>query len=319
MNAAEFIAKKKNTWSELEGLLADSRRANSETLNRLGYLYRRVTSDLAVARRDFPNDRCVLYLNELASRAHAKVYQTTPLKRGTIRLFFTSGFPMLFRRNLGLIAIAFLLFSIAFGGAYWFALITPGAAEQIVSEETAAHIRELGEDPWNATPTESRNLFASFVMTNNIRVAFLAFAGGILFMVGTVYILVFNGFLIGAVAGLCHVYGAALPLWSFVSPHGYIELITIFIAGGAGLKIGYALIAPTLFTRKRALTDAAKVAIQLIGGCVVLLIIAGLIEGFVSPSSLPPFVKIGFGAITCVCLFAYLFHRSPVGSRDDML
>ena len=309
MNSAEFIAKKKPTWSELEGLLAHSRQANSVTLSRLGYLYRRVTSDLAVARRDFPNDRCVLYLNELAARAHARVYQTSPLKRGTVRLFFKSGFPMLFRRNLSVIAIAFLLFGIAFGGAYWFALTIPGAAEQIVSEGTVTHIRELGEDPWNATPAASRNLFASFVMTNNIRVAFLAFAGGILFMVGTVYILVFNGVLIGAVAGLCHVYGAALPLWSFVSPHGYIELTTIFIAGGAGLKMGYSLIAPTPFTRKRALTDAAKAAIRLIGGCVVLLIIAGLIEGFISPSSLPPLVKIGFGAITGVCLFAYLFHR----------
>ncbi len=144
-------------------------------------------------------------------------------------------------------------------------------------------------------------------MTNNIRVAFFAFAGGIIFMVGTAYILVLNGIVIGAVAGLCHANGVALALWSFVSPHGYIELTTIFIAGGAGLKLGYALIAPSFFTRKRTLTDAARTAIQLLGGCVALLVVAGIIEGFVSPSSLLPSVKIGFGALTGILLFTYLF------------
>ena len=144
-------------------------------------------------------------------------------------------------------------------------------------------------------------------MTNNIRVAFYAFAWGITFMIGTVYILVLNGILIGAIAGLCHVHGVALSLWSFVSPHGYIELTTIFIAGGAGLKLGYSLIAPSLFTQKRALTDAAKTAIRLLAGCVALLVVAGIIEGFVSPSSLPPAFKIGFGAATGVLLFIYLF------------
>ena len=108
-------------------------------------------------------------------------------------------------------------------------------------------------------------------MTNNIRVAFFAFAWGIMFMAGTVYILVINGILIGGVAGLCDVNGVAMALWSFVSPHGYIELTTIFIAGGAGLKLGYSLIAPSHFTRKRALTDAAGTAIRLLGGCVFLL------------------------------------------------
>ncbi len=160
---------------------------------------------------------------------------------------------------------------------------------------------------WNATSAEQRNIFASFVMMNNITVAFKAFAWGIMFMIGTVYILVFNGLYIGAIAGLCHVNGVALALWSFVSPHGYIELTTIFIAGGAGMKLGYSLIAPTTLTRKQTLVDAAKTAIKLLGGCVVLLVIAGIIEGFVSPSNLSNAIKIGFGALTGVLLFTYLF------------
>ena len=307
MTATEFIAKKQETWDELDALLNHSRRASANQLNRLGYLYRRVTSDLAVARRDFPQDRCVPYLNALASRAHAAVYQTSPFKRGTLREFLLFGFPKVFRENLNFIGAAFLMFTISFAAAYWIALSTPEYGEKIVPERFVSHIKKLEEDAWNDTSAENRNLFASFVMTNNIRVAFFAFAGGIIFMVGTAYILVLNGIVIGAVAGLCHANGVALALWSFVSPHGYIELTTIFIAGGAGLKLGYSLIAPSFFTRKRTLTDAARTAIQLLGGCVALLVVAGIIEGFVSPSSLLPSVKIGFGALTGVLLFTYLF------------
>ena len=310
MTLAEFTTKQQPIWSELEELLNRTRRRGAKNmstiqLNRLGYLYRRITSDLAVARRDFPDDRCVTYLNALASRAHASIYQTSPLKRNTIRHFFRFGFPTLFRRNLRFVVTAFLLFVIGFGTAYWIALAKPAFAEKLAPQHIVETIR--AEKMWTNIPALQRNLAASFIMTNNIRVAFLAFASGITFMVGTVYILAFNGVHLGVISGLCHVHGLALPLWEFVSPHGYIEFTTIFIAGGAGLKMGYALIAPTQFTRKRTLTDAAKTAVQLIGGCVALLIIAGVIEGFVSPSSLPSIVKIGFGFATGVLLFCYLF------------
>lgn len=309
MTRDEFLNKKQPIWSELEEALKRPRRyrANKMSpsqLDRLGYLYRRVTSDLAVARRDFPDDRCVPYLNALASRAHAGIYQSAPLKRNIIRHFFLCGFPTLFRINLPFVAAAFLMFVVGFIVAYWIALEDQGLAEKLASQHIVETIHD--KEMWTDIPALQRSFFASFIMTNNIKVAFLAFALGITFMIGTMCILAFNGVYIGVIAGLCHVHGLALPLWSFVSPHGYIELTTIFIAGGAGLKMGYALVAPGLLTRKQALTDAAKVAVQLIGGCVVLLVIAGVIEGFISPSSLPPIVKIGFGFTTGVILFCYL-------------
>ena len=307
MAVTEFIEKKKSSWDELEALLTRQRNANAQQLNRLGYLYRRVTSDLAVARRDFPQDRCVSYLNELASRAHSKVYQTTPLKRSSLWQFLCYGFPHVFRENLIFVVAAFLMFTIAFVGAYWSALRTPIFAEELASAGVVSHIKDLGDNAWNNTAAGNRNMFAAFVMTNNIRVAFLAFAWGIMFMVGSVYILVYNGLLMGATAGLCHVNGVALALWSFVSPHGYIELTTIFIASGAGMKLGYSLIAPTHLSRKRTLMNAAKTAIRMLGGCVALLVVAGTIEGFVSPSELSNGVKIGFGVLTGVVLFTYLF------------
>ena len=315
MTITDFIEKRQKTWQELEDLLSQPRHANAYKLNRLGYLYRRITSDLAVARRDFPQERCVVYLNELASRAHSAVYQTSPLKRGSFWMFLRFGFPHLFRSNIYFILAAFLFFIVPFAGAYWTALKSPDFTEQLIPQEIVRHIKELGQGQWNDTSAGSRNLFASFVMTNNIRVAFLAFAGGILFMVGTVYILILNGIHIGVIAGLCHVHGASLALWSFASPHGYIELTTIFIAGGAGMLLGYSLIAPSQFTRKQALINGAKTAIKLLGGSVVLLVIAGTIEGFISPSELTNAIKIGFGAITGILLYTYLFGMKSQNAK----
>jgi hypothetical protein len=222
MTRDEFLNNNRPIWSELEESLKRTRRyrANKMSptqLDRLGYLYRRVTSGLAVARRDFPDDHCVPYLNALAARAHAGIYQSAPLKRNTIRHFFLAGFPALFRSNCRFVAAAFLMFVVGFIAAYWIALENHGLAEKLAPQHIVETIRD--KEMWTDVPALHRNLFASFVMTNNIRVAFSAFALGITFMIGTMYILAFNGVLIGTVAGLCHVHGLALPLWSFVSPH----------------------------------------------------------------------------------------------------
>ena len=210
MTRDEFLNKKQPIWSELETSLKRARRHRANNLSptqldRLGYLYRRVTSDLAVARRDFPDDRCVPYLNALASRAHAGIYQSAPLKRNAIRHFFFAGFPTLFRSNRRFVIAAFLMFAIGFAAAYWLALENSGLAENLVPQHLVETIHD--KEMWTNVPALQRNLFASFVMTNNIQVAFSAFALGVTFMIGTVYILAFNGVLIGAVAGLCHVHG----------------------------------------------------------------------------------------------------------------
>ena len=162
MTITEFIAKKQETWNELEALLNRSRNANASQLNRLGYLYRRVTSDLAVARRDFPQDKCVPYLNELASRAHATIYQISPFKRGTLWQFLRFGFPTIFRENVSFIVASFLMFTLAFAAAYWIALTDPVFAEKLIPEDYVSHIKKLEDGAWNDTSAERRNLFASF-------------------------------------------------------------------------------------------------------------------------------------------------------------
>ena len=315
MTLEKFVDEKQDNWSELNDLLSQIKSGNlhglsANELDRLGALYHRVNFDLAIARRDFPNERIVRYLNELAAQTRANLYRTQPIQKNTFRDFFLYGFPQLFRENIIFTAIAFLLFAFAFVTAYLAAWAEPELAERLVPSDLVETIER--KEMWTDIPEQRRNIAASFIMANNIHVAFLAFALGIAFTLGTVYVLLLNGALVGAVGGLCHVHGLALPLWSFVSPHGYIELTVIFIAGGAGLKMGYALIAPKLFPRKRAVSDAAKEAVKLIAGCVPLLVIAGAIEGFISPSGLSPLVKIVLGAVSGALLYCYLIL---VGNR----
>src|SRR5262249_15021553 len=143
-------------------------------------------------------------------------------------------------------------------------------------------------DLWTHIPAPERPYAATAIMTNNIQVTFLAFAGGSLLGLLTVIVLVLNGVNLGAIAGLCQVYGASLDLWSFVFPHGFIELTVICLGGGAGLRLADAILRPGMLSRAQSLRAAALEAVQMLLGGAGLLVIAGLIEGNISPSETPP-------------------------------
>src|SRR5439155_12636659 len=166
---------------------------------------------------------------------------------------------------------------------------------------------------WTDIQPGVRPGMATIIFTNNIQVAFLAFSGGVLVGLGTVYVLVSNGLALGGVLGAAQFYGVAPLLWSFISPHGYLELTCIVIAGAAGLMLGDALLRPGLLLRREALAHASRQAVELVMGAAPVLVVAGLIEGFVSPSDLPIVVKLVFGPLAGLGLYALLL---AVGRKD---
>jgi uncharacterized membrane protein SpoIIM required for sporulation len=316
----EFVAARRDRWERLEALIAQARgrqgaRLSADELEQLGRFYRQTTSDLAIARRDFPRDRVTRYLESLVARAHPVVYRPPTRSWSSIPRFFTHTFPQAFRESWRYTLVAFLLFAMPFLVTFAGTLLDPTVGRVVMPHSPFVDQVERGES-WLEIERVDRAVAASFIATNNIQVTFLAFAGGVLFGLGTVYILIYNGLSIGAVAGLATVYGLGEDLLGFVSPHGGIELTVIFIAGGAGLRMGYALLRPGLFTRRVALTRAAHRAIVLMGGGVVLLLIAGTIEGFISPSGLSTMAKLAIGAFNLIVLFVYLLgagrERRPV-------
>jgi len=157
-------------------------------------------------------------------------------------------------------------------------------------------------------------LFSSFLITNNIGVTFLAFAGGFLAGAGTLFILLINAVSIGAVLGVYGNGGILGVILAFVFPHGFLELTAICISGGAGFGLGSALLMPGRLTRAEALRERGRAFLSLLAGAAIMLVLAGVVEGFYSPSSLPAAAKFAFGGVTAVLLVLYFGFA---GRRSD--
>ena len=305
-----FIRERKTAWKRLEDLLrlvdrTSLKRLKREEVRELGRIYRRTASDLAIARAESRDPRLVNYLNSLVIRAHGRIYRADAQGGRRLREFFSKTFPQTFRRTWRYTLIAFLVFwALALAGfvGSWrdaefseFAGISP-AFRYVIN----ARIH------WWERLSEYSQIGASGIMVNNIWVMFQAFAMGAFFGIGTLYAMAFNGAMIGAVLALTYRAGFGFDLVSFMIGHGVIELSCIFLAGGAGLLIGSALLVPGDLSRGDALKTRGLEAIRLIAGCVPLLVIAGIIEGFISPAPISPNIKFAVGITTGIALYAYL-------------
>jgi uncharacterized membrane protein SpoIIM required for sporulation len=311
-NPDQFYRSRQHDWQQFDQLVkrsqANPQQLAPEEVKRLGQLYRAVTSDLALAQREFPNHRLTDYLNQLVAQGHTTIYRGEPLATRRLRRFLTHRFPQVFRQTLPFTLVAALLLclpALLVGLAVY---ADPEAALIFLPPQVQQLIPLVEQQElWVDIPVTERPYFSSMIMTNNIRVSFLAFAGGVTAGLFTVYILMFNGLLLGGLTGLTAYHGVGWELWHFVIGHGVIELSTIFIAGGSGLMLGWAIINPGLLSRRDALTRAAQKALYLILGCVPLLVIAGLIEGFISPNeNIPPLLKWGVGLGSGLLMYAYL-------------
>jgi uncharacterized membrane protein SpoIIM required for sporulation len=313
-----FINERKTVWQRLEELLDSLDRMRLHGLHReevreLGRIYRRTASDLAIARAESRDPRLINYLNSLVIRAHGRIYRADAQGGQRVRDFFARDFPQSFRRTWRYTATAFGVFVLFTAMAFFgtrhdpdfseFAGVSPFFREAVINNRIH----------WWERLNDANQIGSSQIFTNNIRVTFYAFALGAMLGVGTVYILAFNGASFGAVVALTYRAGFGNDLLSFVAGHGVIELSCIFIAGGAGLLIGTALLMPGDLSRGDALKSRGMEAVRLIVGCVPLLVVAGIIEGFISPQPISPGIKIGIGVITGIAMYTYLL----LAGRDD--
>ncbi len=281
-------------WEELTGLLDRVDRGGVEALavpelKRLCQLYRHVAMDLSRARTDAADPDLVRYLNSLAARAHGCVYRTRGVDVRPLFRFVASGFPRLVRahaRPLLVASAAFLLTALA---SFLAVVRQPELAyslfnEQLVEYENLRLERHQGEYRGNFTFDVSESpLVAVAIIGNNIRVAILAFSFGSLLCLPGVLLLVYNGRMLGTLSGLVWNQGFFVDFYALILTHGVLELTAICIAGGAGMMLGWSLIAPGRRTRRAALRQAAGAAFGLLAGCVLMLIVAGVVEAYVTP------------------------------------
>ncbi len=310
-----FVKTKQDSWNQLSEMLEQLRKHGAGSLSMaqlesLGVLYRKVISDLAFARSQGASERLILFLNDLAGRAHGALYASENTKFNGMAAFLLNGFPVLFRSTFKYTLAAALLFFAGWTVAAYILYTIPDAWNALVPES----VRNIMQHSPSTGPQTNRSIFigldpaelSGFIMTNNIKEGMKAFAGGITFGIYSVWILLKNGVVIGAIITIATRLSGGSLLLPLLIPHGIIELTAVFVCGGAGLMIGSAMIAPGNIRRTDSIRIVSLKALKLFIGTLPLFVIAALIEGFITPAAISNTAKLTFGALTVIGLVIYL-------------
>jgi len=307
--STSWIEKRKSYWQKLESLVVSARGGvkslSHDELQELSLLYRQTAADLAAIRLDPSSVHFARYLNHLMTRAHNIIYAGHRASPWAIPRFFRYQYPRIVRRNLRYCGLAIAVFVVGGLAGIALTLQDPDFKLQLLGPQMVRTIEH--KEMWTHSIISVKPLASSEIMTNNMTVAFMTYATGIVAGLGTIYMLFFNGVLMGVIGTACATAGMSLSLWSFVAPHGALELPAIFLAGGAGLKIAHGLLFPGMLPRKESLAMAGREATALVLGTVPILVIAGTIEAFVSPTGMPIPLKFAMSGALLVLLASYLF------------
>ena len=318
MISTRWLDARRPYWTRLEQLLDQTSRHGLRSLTRhdlqeLGLLYRQIGSDLAALREDSGSVHFADYVQRLLARAHHTIYSSADRQNPAAAVrFFVVTYPAAFRQSLAPCLVSLLIF---LGGAAAGAVLTyrdPDFKTKVLGPEMVDTIdrREM----WTHSIVAIKPIASSQIMTNNMSVALMTFAAGITGGAGTMYMIAFNGLLLGVIGMACALSGMSVPLWSFIAPHGVLELPAIVIAGGAGLRLAQGLLFPGLLPRRQSVSRAGSEAVKLVLGCIPILVVAGVIEAFVSPTDLAVSLKFGLAAGLFVLLLVYLFSTPAKGS-----
>lgn len=312
-----FINKKRTHWEQLSLIVERTKngglsRLTKQELPALGSLYRRAAADLAYARQQGANPNLILYLNELVGNAHGVIYAEESGGWSRIWRFMRYGLPAVLRRRMPFVIASIIITVIGM----WVAYALVHKSESYLSAFMPEQFRS-SFDAWKQGFADHGDLSAGeglemsgFLMQNNIRVGIVAFATGITFVL-PVSLLFYNGATMGALIAVVQPTHHLTSMWAGILPHGVWELSAIFICGGAGMVISWALIAPGEYSRKDALVLAGRDACKMMVGTIPMFIIAGFIEGNLSHSSLPHWAKFGLSGVEFIVLVSYIYGSRP--------
>jgi uncharacterized membrane protein SpoIIM required for sporulation len=292
-----YIATNGPVWSRLAELTGRAQRGvgrlPAADLDELVRLYQRVAGHLSYAQTYYRDPALTAKLSGLVARAGAVVYGTRPRTLRALARFFTVSFPAAIW-HVRWFVVAATLASLLPAAALGTWLASSPAAIQATAPAAVreAYVERDFEAYYSSAPAAE---FASQVFSNNVQVAFEAFAVGILLCLGTLFVLVSNGANLGVAAGLFAAAGQQPKFWGLILPHGMLELTSVFVAGAAGLRLGWTLIDPGDRTRGAALAEEGRRAVVIVLGLVVTFLVAGTIEGFVTGRPWPTWLRVGIG------------------------
>ena len=312
MRQAVFVERRRPGWQRLETLLdAVERRGlralSPEEIDELGRLYRWVTSDLAFAGGRKYDSNLQAYLHRLTARSHAHVYGGN-IEGGWSRIvrFVAHDFPSEVRRSRWYILACASLFAIAAFASFALVSAVPTDAYVILPDQLIRPIHEKIHDTNFGFNRDLASTMSAYIMTNNIKVAIYAFGAGLVTLgVLTLYLVFFNGVMLGGLGAMYASAGFGYDFWATIAPHGVIELTAIQIAAAAGLLLAAAILNPGRLRRVDALKRNARRSLTLIVGVMLMLGCAALIEGFVSPQRVSPELRLAVGGLTGLVLILY--------------
>ena len=307
MTEVQFIAENEIKWKQLEAFNQTLQRKGIRSLSQIeirafAEAFRTAGYHLAYAKTHFPKGNSLPYLTHIVGVAHNYYYVRERGSLSAVKNYFLHRFPAASRQAWRYVLLATAMFMAGMIFAYIYVAADIERFNQIFPWEIAGGDMGDGEVVWDYP------LMSAVIMTNNIRVSIMAFAFGITAGIFTAWILFYNGMIVGALAAFIAMTGSSrdvLIFWSLILPHGVPELAAIFISGACGLMIGRAMLIPGKYTRRDAVIKSARQAVELVPGIVVMLIIAGLIEGFFTPMGVPPYFKLGFSFLAFVGLSLY--------------
>jgi uncharacterized membrane protein SpoIIM required for sporulation len=300
-----FIARNQPSWTRLEQLAGTRRRELSPAqVEELAQLYQRTSAHLSHARTQQADPALVARLTRLVATAAGLLYGTRSRSAAGFARFFTTSFPaaVWHVRRFVVVAAALLLLPAVVMGV-WLASSDEALEASGPDAVREAYVEEDFEAYYSSAPAGQ---FATQVTVNNIQVSILAFASGALLCVVTALILVTNGGNVGMAAGLFAAVGQQGKFFGLILPHGILELSAVIVAGAAGLAIGWAIIAPGDRRRSAALADEGRRAAAIVLGLILAFVVAGTIEGFVTPSGLPTWARVAVGVAAGVAFWTYV-------------
>src|SRR5712692_4436761 len=313
--AERFVQKKREGWETFRTTALWMERSGVGALApgeipAFAAQYREVAADLARARTYQVDPRVIDYLERVVTAGHNALYRARGRRRAPVVRYLVRDFPAAVAQSWGYVGAAALLFAVPAAIGYGIVRTQPERSDELVPPVMVSRAEQAAERQaqglgYAESREEDLPVIASAIISNNVRIAFWAFVGGILLGLPTVWVLVTNGLSLGAGFGLFVNYHAGGYLGRFVAGHGFLELTAIFIAGGAAFRIAGALIVPCDRTRRDALVLEGRIAARMIGAVVTLLAVAGTIEGLLSASDAPAALKYAVSALSLVLLGSY--------------
>jgi uncharacterized membrane protein SpoIIM required for sporulation len=300
-----FIARNQASWTRLEELTRRSRRSLSPVeIDELVQLYQRTSTHLSHVRTERADPALVARLTRLVATAAGMLYSTRSRSAVGLARFFTTSFPAAVWHVRRFVVVAALLVLVpAAAVGTWLANSDEALEASGPEAVREAYVEDDFEAYYSSAPAGE---FATAVTVNNIQVSILAFAAGALLCVVTAYVLAFNGANVGLAAGTFAAAGEQPKFWGLILPHGVLELSAVMVAGAAGLAIGWAIVAPGDRPRSVALADEGRRAAAIVLGLMLAFVVAGTIEGFVTPSGLPTAARVGVGLAAGGAFWTYV-------------